>query len=74
MGVRETFVTVHQAAEILGVVANTVRTWGVNGKIPEYRHPINGYRLDKRGNLEQLVKRMEKSDIPSHPRRRNRGA
>jgi hypothetical protein len=34
MGVRERYVTVREAAGILGVASNTVRSWGAAGKIP----------------------------------------
>jgi superfamily II DNA or RNA helicase len=54
MGLRETYVTVHEAAEILGVAPNTVRAWGATGKIPEYRHPLNSYRFYKRADLENV--------------------
>ena len=59
MGIRDTFVRVQEAAEILGVVPNTVRKWGAAGKIPEYRHPANGFRLYKRQELEAFLKRIE---------------
>ena len=61
MSVRDTFVKVQEAAEILGVAPNTVRKWGAEGKIPEYRHPANGYRLYKRLELERFLKRIEAS-------------
>ena len=62
-----------EAAEILDVVPNTVRAWGAAGKIPEYRHPINGYRLYKRGDLERVLRRLEQSvSTSSAPRKRNR--
>ncbi len=61
MGIRETFVKVHEAARILGVAPNTVRKWGARGQIPEYRHPVNRYRLYKRKDLEALLRRIEKS-------------
>ena len=51
--------TVKQAAEILGVASNTVRSWGAAGKIPEYRHPINDYRLYKREELVNVRRRIE---------------
>ena len=35
MTIREKYVRVQEAAEILGVVPNTVRKWGAAGKIPE---------------------------------------
>lgn len=61
MSVKEMYVKVHEAAEILGVAPNTVRKWGAEGKIPEHRHPINGYRLYKREDLEQVLRDLEQS-------------
>ena len=61
MSIRKNFVTVHTAAEILGVARNTVRAWGAAGKIPEYRHPMNGYRLYRRKDLEGVLRKLEKS-------------
>jgi DNA (cytosine-5)-methyltransferase 1 len=61
MGTRDSYVTVHKAAGILGVAPNTVRSWGAAGKIPEHRHPLNGYRLYKRFDLEHVVRRIETS-------------
>ena len=66
MSIRDNFLMVHDAAEILGVAQNTVRAWGAAGKIPEYRHPANGYRLYRREELEHLLRRIEASrtDLP----------
>jgi excisionase family DNA binding protein len=61
MSIRNNFVQVHEAAEILGVAPNTVRKWGATGKIPEYRHPANSYRLYKREDLEHFLQRLEAS-------------
>jgi len=63
------FLTVTQAAQYLGVSANTVRNWGRDSKIPEHRHPINNYRLYKRRDLERLL-RMASQPItkPRKPR------
>jgi excisionase family DNA binding protein len=60
MGIRETYIKVHEAAEILGVAPNTVRKWGAAGIIPEYRHPANRYRLYKRSELERFLKTIDK--------------
>ena len=65
MSVREEFVMVKEAAKLLGVCPNTIRAWGASGKLVEYRHPINDYRMFKRKEIEQLLKRM---DRPSRPR------
>lgn len=53
------FLTIKGAAEYLGVTANTLRNWGAAGKIPEFRHPVNNYRLYKPKDLEALLKRIE---------------
>lgn len=54
-----TFIRVKEAAELLGVSPNTIRTWGSNGKIPEYRHPVNNYRLYKRKEIEGIMSQVE---------------
>jgi len=59
MSIREQYVTVTEASEILGVAPNTVRAWGASSKIPEYRHPANGYRLYKPDELRGFLERIE---------------
>jgi excisionase family DNA binding protein len=44
-----------QAAEMLGVSQNTLRTWARDGKIPMQRNPANGYRLFRRSDLEEFL-------------------
>ncbi len=50
-----------EAAEILGVSENTIRTWAKDGKIPVHRNPANGYRLFKRRDLQRFLDRVENS-------------
>lgn len=57
----EGYVCVKEAAAMLGVSPNTVRAWGAAGKIPEYRHPANRYRMYKRADLEQVNRQVEQS-------------
>lgn len=57
---REDFVRVKEAATILDVAPNTVRAWGAAGKISEYRHPANNYRLYKRSELERLLAQLRR--------------
>lgn len=64
MSIRKTYVKVREAAEILGVAPNTIRSWGATGKIPEYRHPANGYRLYKRSDLDNVIRQIERSVAP----------
>ena len=49
------YLLVKQAAELLGVSANTVRAWASTGKLQEYRHPVNNYRLFKTSDIEELL-------------------
>ncbi len=50
----DTYLQVKEAAEFLGVSSNTIRNWGREDKLPEYRHPLNNYRLYRRRDLERL--------------------
>lgn len=50
---------VNQAAEVLGVSANTVRSWAASGKLQEYRHPVNNYRLFKKDDIETLLSQIQ---------------
>ncbi|HMO15668.1 MAG TPA: MerR family DNA-binding transcriptional regulator [Pirellulaceae bacterium] len=48
------FLKISDAAKFLGVAPNTLRSWSETGKVQEYRHPINNYRLYKKADLEEL--------------------
>jgi excisionase family DNA binding protein len=52
------YLTVKAACELLGVSPNTLRSWGAAGKVTEYRHPMNNYRLFRRSDLEELKNRL----------------
>ena len=55
------FVTIREAAQILGVSLNTLRNWHRDGKMTVYRNPISGYRLFKKTDLEKLLQQIEES-------------
>ena len=55
------YMRVGEAAAFLGISPNTLRNWGNAGKILTYRHPINGYRLYKKSELEALLASIELS-------------
>ena len=55
MTTTDEFLLVKETAELLGVSANTVRAWALSGKLQEYRHPVNNYRLFKRDEVEALL-------------------
>ncbi len=58
MGIDE-YLTVGEAADILGVSRSTLRNWDRSGKLKAYRHPINRYRLYRREDLEHLLQRID---------------
>jgi DNA (cytosine-5)-methyltransferase 1 len=55
------YLTVTQAAELLGVTVMTLHRWDAAGKLKAMRHPINNYRLYKKDDLEGLLKTVGKS-------------
>ena len=61
------FLKVKDAAKLLGVCPNTLRTWGGRGKVPEFRHPINGFRLYRRADLEAVLSAIQDSRRAGRP-------
>ena len=51
--------TVRKAARYLGVSPSTLRNWDKTGKLSAARHPLNGYRLYSRAQLDQLLARVD---------------
>ena len=51
----DAYLTIKEAADYLRVSPNTLRNWGRDGKVQMHRNPINGYRLFKRSDLEELL-------------------
>ena len=52
------YLRISEAAEYLGVSPNTLRNWENAGKVVAVRHPVNGYRLFKRQDLDALLKKV----------------
>ena len=52
------YLRIQEAAAFLGVSPNTLRNWGREEKIAELRHPVNNYRLYRRSDLEELLRRV----------------
>lgn len=51
------YVKTAEAAEILGVSQTTLRKYAATGKIPVRVNPANGYRLFRRSELEDFLRR-----------------
>lgn len=56
------YVKTAEAARILGVSQNTLRTWAEAGKIPVRRNPANRYRLFLRRDLERFLARIAREE------------
>ena len=54
------YITVKEAAEILGVSPLTLRRWDKAGKLRSYRNPVNNYRLYRKEELKLFLKRVAK--------------
>lgn len=52
------YLTVKQAARVLGVAPITLRRWDKTGRLESRRHPINGYRLYDRKSLSRLLEKI----------------
>jgi MerR family transcriptional regulator, copper efflux regulator len=60
------YMSIKQAAEFLGVTANTLRNWERASKVKVCRNPLNHYRLYDREDLEQLLKTIRESHESHH--------
>ena len=53
------YITIKEAAKILGVSPLTLRNWDKNGQLKALRHPINNYRVYKIEDLKTLLNEIE---------------
>ena len=58
------FITIKGAAKLLGVSPLTLRNWDKKQKLIAYRHPINNYRVYRRDEIENFLKRIETHNKP----------
>lgn len=54
------YITIKEAAELLGVDKTTLRRWDKAGKLKPFRHPINSYRLYKKADIDAILNGIEK--------------
>lgn len=54
------YITIKEASELLGVSTKTLRRWDFQGKVKSIRHPINSYRLYRRGQLEKILRSLNR--------------
>jgi len=58
-----TYITIKDAAKILGVTKLTLRNWDKAGKLIANRHPINNYRIYKSEEIERIIEAMDSSPV-----------
>lgn len=56
---KKNYITIKEAAEILGVNPMTLRRWDKKGKLKAFRHPINGYRIYKPNQIKRLYNKLK---------------
>lgn len=53
------YISIKEAAEILGITPLTLRNWDKKGILTAYRNPINNYRVYKLDQVEMFLRRIE---------------
>lgn len=55
----EKYITIKNAAKMLGVTPLTLRNWDKRGKLVASRHPLNNYRVYTLSDIQNLLKRID---------------
>lgn len=56
-----TYVTIKEAARIVGVTPLTLRNWDRKGVLTSYRNPVNNYRVYRMDQIELFLRKIENS-------------
>ncbi len=55
------YLSIKEAAKIVGVTPLTLRNWDKKGLLTAYRNPLNNYRVYRSDQIQVLLRRMETS-------------
>ncbi len=55
------YLTVKEAANLIGVTALTLRNWDKKGKLTAHRHPANNYRVYRIQDIQLFLKKIDKN-------------
>ena len=55
----EKYLSISEAAKIIGVSSGTLRRWDKTGKFESKRHPINNYRVYPESQINTLVEELQ---------------
>ncbi|MDP3800158.1 MAG: MerR family transcriptional regulator [bacterium] len=64
------YLSIKQAAAVIGVTPLTLRNWDRDGKLSPYRNPINNYRYYRVDQIEAFLRAMEGSRDKTNRRTR----
>ncbi|MER2520424.1 MAG: helix-turn-helix domain-containing protein [Bdellovibrionales bacterium] len=56
------YLTVGEAAQLLGVSGTTLRNWDRKGKLRPRRNPMNKYRLYEKAQVLSILEKIRRSD------------
>jgi excisionase family DNA binding protein len=68
----QAYLTIRQAADLIGASTSTLRAWDRAGKLKATRNPMNRYRLYRREDIEALLARIQKTATASPAEARTR--
>jgi len=57
------YLTIGEAAKLLGVSEMTLRRWDKAHKLKAYRNPVNNYRLYRRSDLKALLTKISQKGL-----------
>ncbi len=63
------YITIKEAAAIVGVTPLTLRNWDRRGILTSYRNPVNNYRVYRMDHIELFLRKIENSKNKRNGRR-----
>jgi len=57
------YITIKDAANILGMSKITLRNWDKSGKLKAHRHPFNNYRVYKIEDIDKVLEMIESNTV-----------
>lgn len=55
------YLSIKDAARLIGVTPLTLRNWDKKGVLTSYRNPVNNYRVYRSDQIELFLRRIENS-------------
>ncbi|MBI3631022.1 MAG: MerR family DNA-binding transcriptional regulator [Candidatus Sungbacteria bacterium] len=63
------YLSIKEAAKIIGVTPLTLRNWDKRGVLTSYRNPANNYRVYRSDQIELFLRKIENSKNKKNGRR-----